>query len=93
MIPDQSAQVDVAERALLQPDTAQPGFAESGQGQERVVLVVGRRVLGPDGQQQEWLHLITLVTWRACRSQPREARPPADPSGLTMDPLAGTLVP
>src|SRR6266566_2875691 len=65
-------QVDLAERALLQPDAAQLTFGEPGQGQERVVLVVGRRVLGPDGQQQEWLHLSTLVTWRTCRIQPAE---------------------
>src|SRR5690348_13442721 len=45
------AQVDAAERVLLQPDAAQLAFAEPGQGQERVVLVVGRRVLGADGQQ------------------------------------------
>jgi Transcriptional regulators len=69
------AQVDAAECVLLQPYAAQLAFAEPGQGQERVVLVVGRRVLGADGQQQEWLHRSTLVTWRACRSQPRSARP------------------
>src|SRR6266566_6529423 len=63
------AQVDLAERVLLQPEAAQLAFAESGQGQERVVLVVSRRVLGADGQQQEWLHPTTLVRWRACRSQ------------------------
>ncbi|TLZ31301.1 MAG: cupin domain-containing protein [Gammaproteobacteria bacterium] len=54
-------QVELAEPALLQPDAAQLTFGEPGQGQERVVLVVGRRVLGADGQQQEWLHLTTLV--------------------------------
>ena len=63
------AQVDVAERALLQPYPVQLALAEPGQGQERVILVVSRRVLGADGQQQEWLHQFTLMRRRACRSR------------------------
>jgi hypothetical protein len=60
-------QVDIAERALLHPYPPQFALLQPGQGQERRVLVVGRGILSPDGQQQEWFHPITLVT-------PRESR-------------------
>ena len=49
-------QVDVAECALLQPEAAQPVFRQPGQGPERGVLIFGRGILSPDGQQQERLH-------------------------------------
>jgi hypothetical protein len=64
-------QVDIAERALLQPDPVQLTLRQPGQGLERGVLVVGRGILGPDGQQQERFHLITLVTPCPCRDQRR----------------------
>ncbi len=55
-------QIDVPERALLQPDPPQTAFIQPGQGQERVILVISRGILGADGQQQERFHLITLVS-------------------------------
>ncbi len=55
-------QIHVPERSLLQPPPAQVGLTQPGEGQERLVLVVRGGILGPDGQQQERLHKITLVS-------------------------------
>ena len=71
------AQINVAERALLEPYPAQLAFIEPGQREERVVLVIGRGILGADGQQQEWFHPITLNRLRSCRSQLPERADPA----------------
>ncbi len=55
-------QIDIPQRALLEPDPPQLALIQPGQGQERVVLVFGRGILGADGQQQERFHAITLVS-------------------------------
>jgi hypothetical protein len=54
-------EVDVAERAAIEPQPLQLALAEPGQVEERLILVVRRGVVGADGQQQEGSHPITLV--------------------------------
>ena len=65
------------EGALLEPYSAQLAFIEPGQSQERAVFVIGRGVLGADGQQQERFHPITLNRLGSCRSQRAERADPA----------------
>ena len=54
-------QVDVPQRAPVQPDPPQRVLAQPGQGQEGLVLVVGRGVIGADRQQQKRFHQNTLA--------------------------------
>ena len=55
------AQVDGAQRTLLQPDAAQVALVEPGEPDEQLVLAVCGGILGAGSQQQERLHKITLV--------------------------------
>ena len=55
-------QVDISQRVLLQPEAPQVAFLKPGQAQEGLVLVIGRGIIGPDGQQQDRIHPITLVS-------------------------------
>src|SRR5215472_379293 len=66
-------QVDVAQRLPLEPVTVQVTLVQPGKGQERLVLVVRGGILSPDGQQQERLHKIILVSSGAWLS--RYAKP------------------
>ena len=58
--------LDVPQRAPLQPDPAQVALVQPAERQKRFVLVVRRRILRADGQQQERLHKLTVAspgTW------------------------------
>src|SRR6516162_5012537 len=70
-------QINVTQRPLLQPVAAQVTLAQPGAGQERLVLVIGGGIVSTDGQQQERLHKITLVSAGHWLSQSANPAAPA----------------